>query len=161
MRSEDAPPAGPTTRHDRPLLPYVLVLLGLSLPLWAVGWLAGGELLPGLPVGAVAFLCPVVAASIVVHRQEGADGVRALLTRSVDARRITDRRWYLAILGLMPAVFALSYGAVVVLDRPHSRPGLHLLTLPAAACSARRSSTPASTSPGRSSPTLGTTTTRP
>jgi hypothetical protein len=105
-------------------------VLALSVPLWVVGAVVGGELLPGLPVGALAFMCPVVAASILLYGQEGRAGVAALLARSFDVERITNRGWYLPILLLMPAVFVLSYGVMVGLGRSLPEPRIDLLSIP-------------------------------
>lgn len=63
-----------------------------------------------LPVGDVgATFVPLIAASILVFCEEGADGVKRLLVRMFDFSRIQQKRWYLPILLLMPGVYLLTY----------------------------------------------------
>ena len=66
------------------------------------------ELLPGVPVGALMLVTPLLAACILLYREEGAAGIQALLHRALDYRRIPPR-WYLAIFLLMPAITLVSY----------------------------------------------------
>jgi membrane protease YdiL (CAAX protease family) len=118
-------------RANDPVIAFFLLVAALSVPLWVLGAVVGGELMPGLPVAALQFLCPVIAASILRYRQQGAAGVTALLGRSFDRRRITDPRWYVPILFLVPAVFALAYGLMVALGRPlPAEPDVPVLTAP-------------------------------
>ena len=99
---------GAAVRPDRRVPAFFVLLVARSAPLWIAGEVVGGELMPGLPVGAPAFLCPVVAASLLIHRRNGWTGVAALLGRAFDIGRITNRAWFLPILLLMPAVFVAS-----------------------------------------------------
>ena len=93
---------------------FVALLLALSLPFWLIGGATGGELLPGLPVGALMFVCPATAASILTYRERGAEGVIALLKRSFDGGRIRPRIWYAPITMLMPGVTAMTCGVMAV-----------------------------------------------
>jgi len=54
--------------------------------------------------------CPLMAASILVYRQSGITGLRVLLRRSFDYRRIRARVWYAPILLFMPSALLLAYG---------------------------------------------------
>lgn len=63
-----------------------------------------------LPVSALALLCPITAASILVYREKGLDGVKQLLKRSFDYKRIKGKIWYLPIFFLMPILIVLEYG---------------------------------------------------
>jgi membrane protease YdiL (CAAX protease family) len=74
--------------------------------------------MPGIPVSALGFVCPVTAAVILVWRESGAAGVRALLARSFDYRRIPSQLWYAPALLLMPAVTVLAYGLMRVMGEP-------------------------------------------
>ena len=65
--------------------------------------------MPGLPMAALMFVCPGLAALILVRRAQGSRGVRALLSRAIDCGGVTPRAWYAPLLLLNPAVFALSY----------------------------------------------------
>lgn len=109
--NEDCEAAAP---RRSPLVFFVLVFV-LSAPFWWLGAATGIVLLPGVPVSALMAFCPAVAAAILVYRESGSAGVRALLRRSFDAARIAKTIWYVPIFLLMPAVMATSYGAMRVL----------------------------------------------
>lgn len=127
-----------------PLRFFALVLV-LSLPFWAIGAVAAQapSMLPvNLPVSALMFVCPAIASLLLVRHEAGADGVRALLRRAADYPRITNRLWYLPIIGLMPLVMLVSYGLMRLLRMPLPEPPtpfglvpiLALLFLVSAAC---------------------------
>jgi membrane protease YdiL (CAAX protease family) len=105
MTPAEPPPAGPPAS---PLRFFVLVFL-LTVPFLVVDAVSDGQIVPGVPLAGFAFVCPALAAVIRVHHERGAAGVRALLRRCVDARRVRAV-WYLPVLLLFPAVVALSYG---------------------------------------------------
>jgi hypothetical protein len=62
-----------------------LLVFALSLLVAVLGTVTGLQLMPGIPVSALGFICPVTAASILVWRESGSAGVRALLERSFDS----------------------------------------------------------------------------
>ena len=78
--------------------------------------------LPGLPIAAAMFVCPALAALILTYRERGRTGVAALLCRSFDGGQI-PKRWYLAIVLVMPGVtvasFALERWTGVAVPVPH------------------------------------------
>src|SRR5918997_6792053 len=92
----------PTTDpgNRSPFAFFVLVFM-LSVPFWAVGAATGLQLTPDLPVSSFIWVCPVIAASLLVYRENGTAGVAALLRRSVDYARVQEKRWY------VPAVLLL------------------------------------------------------
>ncbi|MDV2481904.1 CPBP family intramembrane metalloprotease [Methanoculleus sp. Wushi-C6] len=97
-------------------LTFFLLVFVLSIPFL----LFAGTPLPGplnLPVSAFMIVCPALAASILVRREEGAGGVARLLARVADFRKIRAV-WYLPILLLMPAIMLLSYGVMLLSGRP-------------------------------------------
>ena len=73
--------------------------------------------------------CPMAAASILVYRENKADGVTELLARSFDFKRIGAKRWYAPIFLLMAGVNFAVYGLMRWLDMP--LPAAHIL-VPAA-----------------------------
>ncbi len=103
-------------------LTFFLLVFALSLPFWLLGAVMEQHLLPGLPLSALAFLCPVTAAAILVHRQDGTAGVIRLLKRAFDYQRIHPKIWYAPILLLMPGVMVLSYGVMRVTGVPLPTP---------------------------------------
>jgi membrane protease YdiL (CAAX protease family) len=96
------------------------------------GAVRGGELLPGLPVSALAAVCPAAAAAILIYRNSRAAGVAAFLKRSTDFNRIANPLWYVPILLLVPALYAVAY-RLMVFDRPMPEPAFDLRAIPAVA----------------------------
>jgi len=94
--------------RDRPLAVFFVLVFVSSIPFYLFG-LTGLQLLPGLPVSALAFVCPLFAAFCVVFRKDRAAGVITLLKRSFDYKRIKSRLWYAPILFLTPGASALTY----------------------------------------------------
>ncbi len=92
-------------------LDYFLLVFILAVPFWLFG---GGKLpLPfNLPVGALVTFVPVTAAAILTYRQSGFNGIKELLKRAVDYKKIKNRIWYLPTLFLMPLIYFLSYVAM-------------------------------------------------
>ncbi len=91
---------------------FFLLVLVLSIPFWLAGALTSFQLLPGLPLSALGFLCPAMAAAILVYRKGGLAGVSGLFKRSFDFRRIRARAWLVPLILLEPAMSALAYGVM-------------------------------------------------
>jgi len=72
---------------------FFLLVFALSVPFWLVGAATRLDLLPHLPVSALAAVCPVTAASFFTYGEAGFTGVRGLLRRAVDFRRIPAVWW--------------------------------------------------------------------
>ena len=93
-----------------PLRFFVLVF-ALSIPIWLIqprDWPISAS------VGA-----PLLAASILVYREEGGDGgVRRLSSRVFDQRSIRKRIWYVPIILLMPVIYLLTYGVMSLMGLP-------------------------------------------
>ncbi|WP_411280479.1 type II CAAX prenyl endopeptidase Rce1 family protein [Gemmatimonas sp.] len=104
--------------HKRSPLTFFVLVFALSVPFFGLGSLTDLQLMPGLSVSALATFCPLVAALLLLRRESGTTSVQALLSRSVDFSRITDKRWYLPILLLMPTVSVVVYELMRVLDLP-------------------------------------------
>ncbi len=83
-----------------------------------------------LPLGALVLVCPMIAALILVYRENGSDGVKQLLKRSLDFKRIKGKIWYVPIFFLMPGLIDLEYGLMKLMGV--SLPDLQfpVLTLP-------------------------------
>lgn len=104
---------------------FVLVFV-VAIPFYIAGALTSVRLLPGLPVSALILICPTLAASIVMYREKGPAGVRALLKRSLDFNRLHPKTWLVPILFLMPAVTILEYVLMRALDLPLPAPHVSL-----------------------------------
>lgn len=103
---------------SRSPLTFFVLVFALSAPFWWLGCVSDLQLVPGLSVSALMTFCPMLAALMLVRQESGMAGVRGLVKRAVDFRRITDKRWYLPILLLMPTVSGVVYGLMRALDLP-------------------------------------------
>jgi membrane protease YdiL (CAAX protease family) len=84
-----------------------LLVILFTVPLLVVDALTDVTLLPGLPLAALAFVCPGLAAVRLAYRRRGAAGVRALLARL--RQGVSPRIWYVPALLLYPALVLVSY----------------------------------------------------
>lgn len=98
------------TSKRSPLFFFILVY-SLSIPLWVLNVIYPMKLpVDNLPVtDTVATFSPMVAASILVYQEEKLLGVRNLLKRTFDYKRITKKVWYAPIIFLMPFIYVLTY----------------------------------------------------
>jgi membrane protease YdiL (CAAX protease family) len=117
-----------TTSENRSVLTYFVLTFALSLPFWIAGALSNFQLLPGVPVSALGLLCMVGAACILVYRENGLVGVRTLLKRSLDFKRVGAKIWYLPTILLMPAIMLLSFVSQRMMDVPVPNPQFSFAT---------------------------------
>lgn len=94
---------------SRTPLKFFVLVFALSLPFYAAGALTARALLPALPVSALGFVCPLLAAAILLYRQGGSAAVRGLLRRSFDFPRGRAAAWLLPAVLLEPAVMTLAF----------------------------------------------------
>lgn len=102
---------------------FVLAFI-LTVPFLVLGALIDGQLMPGLPIAALAIVCPALAALILVWRAEGRRGVIALARRALDP--IRPAAWLLPILLTMPLVMVASFGVQRLMGVPVPDPQLSL-----------------------------------
>lgn len=100
------------TRDPAPI-GHVLVFFGLTFlltaPIWWVSAATGFQILPGLPLAAVAVVCPAAAALLVASLRGGLSEGRGLLMRTLDFGRIKPAGWWLPILLISPGVAIVSF----------------------------------------------------
>ena len=96
---------------------FFALFLALSVPVWILGAVSPTflpEAIPiNLPTAALMTFNPALAAAILTVRDDGARGLRALIARALDARRMTRAIWWLPIFGLMPLVMIVNWLWVV------------------------------------------------
>ncbi len=115
------------SKRKFPLI-FFLLVFALSIPLSLAGAVTGLQLLPGLPVSSlVVTFCPLIAACILVYREENAVGVIELLKRAFDYKRIKAKAWYAPIVLLMPGVMVLEYGLMRLMGSPVPLPQFPVL----------------------------------
>jgi uncharacterized protein len=106
----------------RSLLTFFLLAVVLLIPFLIYGAITGLQLVPGLPVAALGAFCPMLAALILVYRQDKRTGVVALLKRSFDFQRIKNKWWYAPLLLIMPLVMVLSFWVQRLMGEPVPNP---------------------------------------
>ncbi len=99
------------TSKDRSLLNFSLLEFVLSIPFWAWVALAHARVVPDLQMlNATWSLTPMMAASILVYRENKTAGMKKLFRRCFDYKRIKSKIWYLPILLLEPFIIFVQYG---------------------------------------------------
>lgn len=110
------------TSQGKSPLSFFLLVFALTLPFWLAGALTSFQLLPGIPVSGLAFLCPVTAAAILVYRENKFRGVKELLARAFDFKRVKAKIWFVPVIFLMPCIMVLSYGVMRLTGVPLPAP---------------------------------------
>ncbi len=108
---------------------FILVFI-MSIPLYILAALIPQEMVMFLALTLAPV--PVLAALILTYREAGSAGAKRLLKRSFDWRRITRKIWYLPILFLVPVLFLLALGLMVLLGEPVPEPLLPVVAAPIA-----------------------------
>lgn len=90
-------------RSARDIVRFVALTYALAVPFYVVGAVSDWQIVPGLPIAALMFVGPTMAALLLV----GTGARRALLARALDDVR--PRAWLAPVLLLMPAILAISY----------------------------------------------------
>ena len=116
MCNDDVP--APVKSRPRSPLTFFMLVFVLSIPFWWIGGMTDLQLMPGLSVSALMGFCPMVAALILVHREDKTAGMTKLLKRSFDFKRIKSKRWFALSLLLMPCVSVAVYGLMRLMDLP-------------------------------------------
>ncbi len=114
-------------------LQFFVLVFALSIPFWLIGAMAENlaKGLPiNLPVSSLTTFCPLIAAFILVYREDKPGGIRRLLKRVFDYKRIKQKIWYVPIIFLMPIIMLLSYGVMLLLGLPLPEPHIPFLTIP-------------------------------
>jgi uncharacterized protein len=110
----------------RPTLAFFVLTYALAVPFWVLGGTVDLQLLPGLPVAGLMFVCPGVAALVLSHRRGGMQSVKALVRKAFDYRSVRANLLYLPILLLTPGILVLSYVAQRALDAPVPAPAIEV-----------------------------------
>jgi membrane protease YdiL (CAAX protease family) len=121
-RSSAVPPPEVSAFARRSPLAFFALVAALSVPFALLGSATRLQLMPGIPISALGFVCPAMAAAILSVRERGRRGVLALLRRSLEFKIIVSRVWLLPVLLLMPCVALVTYLIVRAADIPHSAP---------------------------------------
>jgi membrane protease YdiL (CAAX protease family) len=111
--------AGRTTDSgNRSPQAFFALVFVLSVPFWLVGAATGRLLTADLPISSFIWVCPVIAAAILLYRDLGTTGVVALLRRSFDYERIRAKVWYVPTILLLPGIYAATYWVMHAIGLP-------------------------------------------
>jgi uncharacterized protein len=104
---------------------FFLLTFVFSIPFWLIGNASLG--LPiNLPTGALVAVCPLVAAMILIRRDDAPGGRTRLLKRLVD-RSIRPKIWYVPVLLLGPVMLAATYWIMRLARRPMPKPDIPIM----------------------------------
>jgi hypothetical protein len=95
--------------EKRSLLNYFLLLFGLSTPCWVLGEIYDVQIFPGLKLFQLPLAMPMVAAIILIYKENGKSGLIALLKRTYDVRHFKPGIWFIPTLLLFPSIGFLDY----------------------------------------------------
>jgi membrane protease YdiL (CAAX protease family) len=92
-------------------LKFFLIVYGLSIPLWIIETMIDVNGLPlDIPItDIIAAFTPLIAASILVYKEEGRPGIKKLFKRILDFSRITKKIWYVPVIFLPFLIYFLIY----------------------------------------------------
>lgn len=93
-----------TAKKSSSIFVFFALVIVLSIPFWVLGGLTGIQLLPGLPIDTFMVVCPVLAACILIYKENGKQGVLRLLKYGVDIKSVNPKGWYSIAFLLMPLV---------------------------------------------------------
>ena len=96
--------------HRRSPLRFFALVFALSVPIWLIeprDW----------PITA-SVGTPLIAALILVYREDGQAGTSRLLSRVFDQKRIKPKIWYVPTIFLLPAIYLLTYGVARLTGLP-------------------------------------------
>ncbi len=103
--------------ENRSPLKFFLLVFALSIPLWAIDTMIAVRRLPldFSITDILAAFTPLIAAGLLVYKEEGLVGVTRLFRRILDFKRITNKIWYVPIIFLPFLMYLLIYLVIRVL----------------------------------------------
>lgn len=106
--------------NNKSPLKFFLLVYGLSIPLWIIETMIDVKGLPlNIPItDIVAAFTPLIAACILVNKEEGSSGVKKLLKRIFDFSRIKQKAWYMPVIFLPLLMFLLIYVVMYLMKLP-------------------------------------------
>lgn len=119
-----------TAAHRKSPFKFFVLVFVLACPFWVISIIVGniGSLKVPVTDLALAFV-PLTAAAILVYREEGFAGVKRLLKRIFDYKKIKQKIWYLPLIFLAPLIYLLLI-TVMRLTGNYAVAFNHILMLP-------------------------------
>lgn len=119
-----------TTNSTKNITAFFVLVFIISLPFYFLASIVPGEM--AMFMGLTLALAPISAALILTYRENRSDGVRRLVKRSFDYRRITNKLWYIPIFFLFPILFLFALGLMIFMGIPLPDPIAPVLAAPVA-----------------------------
>lgn len=105
------------TKNAKDIPAFFVWTFLISLPIYIIVALIPQEM--AMMIGPILLVpAPITAALILTLKENQWDGAKSLLKRSLDYKSITRKIWFLPILLLMPVIFALASGAMILMGEP-------------------------------------------
>jgi len=100
-------------------LTFFLLVYGLSIPLWILGTRIDIKGPLSFPItDMLAAFTPLIAASLLVYKEDGRIGIKKLFRRIFDTDRITKKVWYVPIIFLPFLLYLFIYLTIYVAGLP-------------------------------------------
>lgn len=119
-----------TPQTTKNITVFFVLTFVLSLPPYLVAALVPQEMV--MLTGLIIALAPITAALILAYRENRADGAKRLLKRCFDYKKITRRIWYAPIFFLMPVLFLLALGIMILMGESLPDPLFPIVAAPVA-----------------------------
>jgi membrane protease YdiL (CAAX protease family) len=120
------------THEAKKYVSFFVLVFVLSTPFWILGAVAKDltKILPiRLPISALMTVCPFFAAVIIINKENKIQGITRLLKGAFDCKKIRDKKWYIAIILMMPVTALLSYCILKYSDILNAKPDLPPVTV--------------------------------
>jgi membrane protease YdiL (CAAX protease family) len=90
---------------------FFILVYALTIPFWILSTHVRADGLPdNLPITDVgATFIPLIAASILVYREQKSEGVKRLLSKTFDYKKIPHKAWSLPVIFLIPFLYTITY----------------------------------------------------
>jgi membrane protease YdiL (CAAX protease family) len=118
-----------TTKATRTQINFFILVFALSIPFWVLGtFVKTTGIFPiNLPIAALMLICPITAAIILTRKADKENGVKSLLTRVADYKKIKKPIWYIPTFLLIPILMLLAYILMKWLNIPMPKQSIHLI----------------------------------
>jgi membrane protease YdiL (CAAX protease family) len=116
------------TKPARNILAFFILTFILSLPIYLLAFLVPPEM--AMLAGLLLTLVPISAALILIFSQDRSAGAKKMVSRAFDIKRITNAKWYLAIIFLWPLIFSLALALLNLIGEPVPAPVFPFIAAP-------------------------------
>ena len=129
-----------TAKSTRNITAFFVLTFSFTLPTYILVALASNNIVfpPDMAFAFIPLtaLAPIGAALILTYKENGWDGAnelygaKKLLGRSFDLKRIANKIWYVPTLFLLPFLFILALGVMVLIGQPIPAAQFPVVALP-------------------------------